>query len=186
MITTARLILRPFAEADREAFRALVTDPSVTGDDIPVIPREDCDALFDFYLACWREEDLAYGAIERRADGAFLGIAGLALFAAEPPTAPLCEIGWALRPRFQGQGYAFEAAEGWLGHAFDTLGFDRVVAITWEGNPRSIGLMDRLGFVPDPDFVHPDGTHPPGRLAFAITPALWRAHRVAQRGLTAP
>ena len=182
MIRTARLCLRPFVEADRADFRALVTDPAVTGDAAQVIPREDCDGLFDFYLACWREEGLAYGAIERRSDARFLGMAGLAQCPRPAPEPPLWEIGWALMPAFQGHGYATEAAAGWLDHAFGRLGLASVAALTSAGNPRSLRLMARLGFVADPGFVHPDGQRPETRRAFVITPALWRAHRAEVPG----
>lgn len=176
MIETDRLLLRPFVEEDRDDFRALVTDPVVTGEAAQVVPREDCDALFDFYLACWREEGLAYGAIERRADGRFLGMAGLARCPRDPAP-PVWEIGWALLPEFEGRGYAVEAAAGWLGYGFDHLGLDRITALTWTGNPRSRRLIDRLGFLADPNFEHPDGQRPADRLAFAITPARFRSHR---------
>ncbi|TPE47373.1 GNAT family N-acetyltransferase [Amaricoccus solimangrovi] len=174
-IETERLILRPFEERDRADFAALVTDPAVTGAPAPVIPREDCQALFDFYLACWREEDLAYGAIERRGDGTFLGMAGLALFDAGPAAPRLCEIGWALCPRHRGAGYAVEAARGWLDHGFRVLGLERIVALTWAGNPDSLRVIGRLGFAPDPGFVHPDGEAPADRLAFAMTAGRWTA-----------
>lgn len=170
-IETARLILRPFLARDEDHFMALFADPALAGDPLAALSREDCRALFEFYLACWQEEDLAYGAIERRGDGAFLGISGLAILR-EPP---LCEIGWALFPRYQRQGYAAEAARGWLDYGFGTLGLDRVVALTRKGNPRSVRVMERLAFEIDPAFVHPDGEVSADRLAFAMTAARWRA-----------
>lgn len=170
-IETERLILRPFLPGDQDHFLALFADPALAGDPGAALTREDCRALFEFYLACWQEEDLAYGAIERRSDGAFLGISGLAIL----PEPPLCEIGWALFPRYQGQGYAAEAARGWLDYGFGTLGLDRVVALTRSGNPRSLRVMERLAFEVDPAFVHPDGRASADRLAFEMTAARWRA-----------
>ena len=173
MIATARLILRPFVEEDRAAFRALVADPAVTGAEARVIPRDDADALFEFYQACWSEDGVAYAAVERREDGAFLGIAGLALGPADPPAPPLCEIGWAFFAAHWGRGYAAEAATAWLDHGFATLRLPRIHALTWSDNPRSLRLIETLGFLPEAPFVHPDGRSPADRRAFALTPALW-------------
>lgn len=180
MIETRRLTLRPFAEEDRAAFRALLADPRVTGDAARVVPREDADALFDFYRACWDEDGVAYAAVERRDDGAVIGMAGLALSAADPAAERLCEIGWALAPDHWGAGYAAEAATAWLTHGFDVLRLRRIHALIWSDNARSLRLMATLGFVPDLDFVHPDGAEA-DRRAFVLTPALWfgRAARIA-------
>ncbi|PZQ51378.1 MAG: GNAT family N-acetyltransferase [Rhodovulum sulfidophilum] len=173
MITTARLVLRAFAEADRDAFRALVADPLVAGDARRVIPREDADALFDFYRACWDEDGVAYAAIERRTDGAFLGMSGLALCRREPPEPPLCEIGWAIGPAHRGQGFATEAAAAWIDHGFEVLRLPRIHALTWADNVPSLRLIRTLGFLPDAGFAHPDGEARAERRAFALTPALW-------------
>lgn len=182
VIATARLILRPFVEEDRAAFRALVADPAVTGDEARVIPRDDADALFDFYRACWTEDGVAYAAVERRGDHAFIGIAGLALGPPDPPAPTLCEIGWAFFAPHWGQGYATEAATAWLDHGFAALGLSRIHALTWSDNPRSLRLIAALGFLPDPAFVHPDGRNPDDRRAFVLTPALWygRAREIAR------
>jgi RimJ/RimL family protein N-acetyltransferase len=182
VITTPRLTLRPFVEDDRAAFRALVSDPIVTGDPARIVPREDADALFDFYRACWTEDGVAYAAVERRSDGAFLGIAGLALSRAEPPDPPLCEMGWALFPAYWGQGFATEAAAAWISHGFAERRLPRIHALTWAGNARSLRLMAGLGFLPDAAFAHPDGDSPEDRRAFVLTPALWhgRADAIAR------
>lgn len=55
------------------------------------------------------------------------------------------EIGWAVRHRFQGQGYATEIGRAGLGFAFDVLGARAVVSCTLRHNVRSRAVMDRLG-----------------------------------------
>ncbi|MDP1616672.1 GNAT family N-acetyltransferase [Phenylobacterium sp.] len=57
------------------------------------------------------------------------------------------EVGlfWAVRPAFQGRGYATAAAglvSAWL---FDTMGLARILAGTEADNAASIGVMRRLG-----------------------------------------
>ena len=88
--------------------------------------------------------EFGYGkvAIERRSDGAFLGICGLSVENWYPDD---LEIGWRLLPRHWGQGYATEAAKAWMSHGFSTLGAKRLISITDLPNQRSIAVMQRLG-----------------------------------------
>jgi RimJ/RimL family protein N-acetyltransferase len=55
------------------------------------------------------------------------------------------EIGWALRPRFWGHGYASEIGRAGLAYAFDVLGVRAVVSCTVRHNERSRAVMERIG-----------------------------------------
>ena len=55
------------------------------------------------------------------------------------------EIGWALRHKFWGQGYASEIGLAGLGFAFERLGAQAVVSSTDARNARSRAVMDRIG-----------------------------------------
>ncbi len=57
------------------------------------------------------------------------------------------EIGlfWALFPKYQGLGYATEAAAAMVSYAFDMLRLRRIVATTEHDNKRSLDVMRRLG-----------------------------------------
>jgi RimJ/RimL family protein N-acetyltransferase len=54
-------------------------------------------------------------------------------------------IGWMLGSKFQGQGYASEAARALLTFGFDKLGLHRISARTSRDNIRSWLLMERIG-----------------------------------------
>ncbi|WP_017573707.1 GNAT family N-acetyltransferase [Nocardiopsis halotolerans] len=56
------------------------------------------------------------------------------------------EIGWAVRERFWGLGYASEIGRAGLTFAFDDLDADEVVSFTEVHNRRSRAVMERLGF----------------------------------------
>jgi RimJ/RimL family protein N-acetyltransferase len=73
------------------------------------------------------------------------------------------EIGWRLRSDAQGKGYAKEAANACLYHAFETLNSLRVVSRTVKGNAPSWGLMKKLGMRPDPrlDYLSKDDLDEP-------------------------
>jgi RimJ/RimL family protein N-acetyltransferase len=80
-----------------------------------------------------------------------------------PATWPEREIGWCVwDPAAEGKGYAFEAAQATVRHAFRDLGWDTAVSYIDPGNARSIALAERLGARPDP------GARPqePGHLVY--------------------
>lgn len=55
------------------------------------------------------------------------------------------ELGYVLNPRYQGNGFATEAARTMLGLAFGELGVHRVTAILDERNTASARLLERVG-----------------------------------------
>lgn len=55
------------------------------------------------------------------------------------------ELGWAVRRKFQGRGYASEIGRAGLAHAFDVLGAQAVVSCTARHNVRSRAVMERIG-----------------------------------------
>ncbi|HZU73136.1 MAG TPA: GNAT family N-acetyltransferase [Acidimicrobiales bacterium] len=55
------------------------------------------------------------------------------------------EIGWALRRRFWGRGYAAEIGRAGLAFAFEVLGAQAVVSCTVRHNHRSRAVMERIG-----------------------------------------
>jgi RimJ/RimL family protein N-acetyltransferase len=52
---------------------------------------------------------------------------------------------YAISPRYQGQGFATEAARALADYAFEQLHLKRVVATTDYDNLASIGVMKKLG-----------------------------------------
>ncbi|MBA3897306.1 MAG: GNAT family N-acetyltransferase [Sphingomonadaceae bacterium] len=157
MIETERLILRGWRDADRAPFHAMGNDPRVMAHIGPHQPRAETDAAIDRQNALLAGLGHCFWAIERRADGAFLGFCGIkpgpdgTRIAGEP------EIGWRLAREYWGQGYACEAARACLDWGAANLPSDTIWSITVPGNTRSWGLMERLGMTrrADLDFDHP-------------------------------
>jgi RimJ/RimL family protein N-acetyltransferase len=56
------------------------------------------------------------------------------------------DIGFAFLPSYVGKGYAFEIASATLAFAKDTLGIQKISAITVGSNSRSIRLLEKTGF----------------------------------------
>ena len=95
------------------------------------LQREENDAIADWAQQLYVSERIGLLAVERRADGAFLGMCGLHHQASYPDE---IEIGWRFAPRYWNQGYATEADAGWLDLGFGPLGFDRIISITEPDN----------------------------------------------------
>lgn len=183
-IETDRLVLRRWLPEDRAPFAALNADPAVMRFFPAPLTRPESDALIVRLEDRWRGDGIGFAAAERRADGAFVGMVGLSRvrFA---PTAPLdgaVEVGWRLARAHWGEGYATEAARGWLAHGFGAMGLDEIVAFSVPENRASQAVMRRLGMARDParDFDHP--ALPPGsRLRRHLVFALRRSGAVHNR-----
>ena len=157
MITTERLILRPWREEDREPYAAMMTDPRV-GDWLGGgFSRDDALAQVDRFSAQLETVGVSYLAMERRADGLFLGTAGVMPFRDDHPLTPGFEVGWRLAHAAWGAGYASEAAAAVLRDGFERLSLAEILACTAVSNTRSRAVMERLGLRRDAgrDFDHP-------------------------------
>ena len=73
------------------------------------------------------------------------------------PVGDEVELGYAFGQAYWGQGFAAEACRVVSAYAFGDLGLRRLVNSVDSRNPRSIRLMERLGFEVEPN-LHPDGT----------------------------
>jgi len=152
---TERLRLRQWRDGDLAPFAALNADPGVMEHFPAPLSREESDALAARLRDAMASRGWGLWAVERRADDAFLGFAGLTPVRREMPFAPAVEIGWRLARAAWGSGYATEAARAALRVAFGTLELPEVVSFTAATNERSVAVMRRLGMREDAPFEHP-------------------------------
>lgn len=152
-ILTDRLILRPWEDRDRDAAWAMALDEAVMRY-LPALDRAGSDAMVDRFMAMQAEHGHTFWVVERRADGAFLGMCGMA-----QPRDPLVEyeVGWRLARHAWGHGYAQEAARATLDWAWANRAMATIVAITVPDNRASWTLMERIGMTrrAEDDFEHP-------------------------------
>ncbi len=162
MLTTPRLTLRPWQESDLAPFAAQNADPHVMAYFERTLTRAETEAAIARYTTCLAQDGFGMLAIERRADQAFIGLAGIQRVLYEAPFTPAVEIGWRLTPSAWGQGYATEAARAALQHGFTQHDLPEIIAIAVPANTRSLAVMERIGMARDldADFVHPQ--MPPG------------------------
>jgi ribosomal-protein-alanine N-acetyltransferase len=157
-LTTARLRLRAWRDADLPAFAALSDDARVMEFMPKRLSLDESAAvavrLRDYHLA----PGYRHWVVEVPGVAAFIGLVSLKPPPFEAAFTPCVEIGWRLAAAWWGQGYATEAARRVLRHGFETCGLTEIVAFTTVANQRSRALMERLGMRRDPaqDFDHPD------------------------------
>ncbi len=91
--------------------------------------------------------------VRRRDDGQALGFVQAAISPDPPPPAPVTAVlAWVLGVRFQGQGYAREAA-GALVAWLQSVGVQRLVAYIDAEHAASMGVARALGLEPTTDRV---------------------------------
>jgi len=156
-LTTPRLVLREWLDADREPFAAMNADPAVMEHFPALMSRTDSDALVDRIEAHFDEHGYGLWAVEVGETGEFIGFTGLAIPRFEAHFTPAVEVGWRLRRPAWGRGLASEAARRVLAFWFQDLQRPEVVSFTALGNARSRAVMTRIGMTHDPadDFDHP-------------------------------
>lgn len=157
-LTTARLLLRPWKESDRQPFRSLNADPQVMAFMPALLTRESSDLLMDRIKKHFQEHNVGLFAAEIRQSQTFIGFIGLSTPSFTAPFMPAYEIGWRLDSRYWGQGLATEGAREVLRFGTEDLGLGSVASFTVPANMRSRRVMERLGMTHDPrdDFDHPN------------------------------
>lgn len=157
IIQTERLHLRTVSPDDAPFYLELVNDPSwirFIGDrGIRTVDAARA-AILDGPVAMYERLGYSLYLVQRRSDGAAMGMCGLIKRDVLPDT----DIGYAISPRYWGQGYAYEAAAAVVAHARGPLGLPRLMAITSPDNDASIQLLGKLGmrFV---ERIHLEGWH---------------------------
>jgi RimJ/RimL family protein N-acetyltransferase len=156
-LTTDRLLLRPWTDADREPFAAMNSDPAVMEHFPALMTREESDAFVDRIGAQLAEWGFGLWALEVRDTGRFIGFTGLSRPSFEAHFTPAVEIGWRLSKEAWGNGYATEAARAALAYGFGPAGLDEIVSFTATTNLPSQRVMQRIGMTHDEsdDFDHP-------------------------------
>ena len=173
-IVTERLIIRCWRDEDRAPFAAMCADPLVMKFLPRILNRAESDAKIDSHVADQQADGFCFWALENRANGEFVGYAGLRRINYHAHFTPAVEIGWRLPVPFWGKGLASEAAKACLTYGFETLNLPEIVAVTAPGNARSRAVMDRVGMTckSADDFIHPS-LPPDHRLQPCV---LYRSH----------
>jgi RimJ/RimL family protein N-acetyltransferase len=186
-LTTDRLLLRRWTDADLEPFAALNRDPRVMEHLSRQLSRQDSDAFVAMIEAEFEERGFGLWAVEVRAERRLVGFTGLHVADFEAHFTPAVEVGWRLAADAWGHGYASEAAMAALDFAFAGAGLAEVVSMTTPRNRRSQRVMERIGMHRDPadDFAHPRFA-PGHRLRQHLLYRITAAEHLARRSALSP
>jgi RimJ/RimL family protein N-acetyltransferase len=163
MLRTARLRLRRLDESDAGEYARLIGDPDVMrfiGAGRPV-SIDDAGTAIEQLNARYEVDGFGVVGVELADTGSFIGRVGLWVWnrddwsggwtMRELGSKAVVELGWALVRDAWGHGYATEAATAMRNHAFDEIGFRRLISLIHPRNERSLRVADRLGAVYDHD-----------------------------------
>ncbi|WP_025743319.1 GNAT family N-acetyltransferase [Aquimarina pacifica] len=147
LIETKRLVLREITFDDKEELFLLHSDPKVqkwTGE--PVIKSmKEVEQSIAIRLKDYREYGFGRLAVIQKETSKFIGWAGLTYL----PEFDKVDIGYRLKKKFWGMGYATEASKAIIDYGFKVLNLDLIIAIALPENKTSIRVMEKIGMVYD-------------------------------------
>src|ERR1700722_10334789 len=140
-----RLQLRHLVDTDAAFILKLLNDPDFIRN-IADRGVKTLEAAREYILpgptASYERFGFGLFLVQSRALAVPIGICGLLRRDSHPDV----EIGFAYLPAFRGKGYAFEAAAAVMKFAKQSLGLDRIVALTAPDNQGSMKVLEKLGF----------------------------------------
>jgi len=145
ILRTGRLVLRPFENDDAADLLRVFAEPDVvrywsSGAWTDIAQAE---AMIAEARQAYRDGGLARYAIALADTNRLIGICNLRGFFEQNRR---CELGYALGRAYWGQGFAAEALEALLDHAFHVLDINRIEADIDPRNEASARLLEKLGF----------------------------------------
>jgi len=147
ILTTERLVLRPFTQSDLAALAPLHAEESFWW--YPLrrgMTTDETAGFLERVIARYDEDGFGLEAVIERSTGDLIGWAGLAVPHFLPEVLPSVEVGWRLAPSARGRGLATEAGAAAVRYGFTDGGLSRIVSIYEPENVASGRVMERLGF----------------------------------------
>jgi [ribosomal protein S5]-alanine N-acetyltransferase len=143
-LTTARLVLRPFAMSDAPDVQRLCNVRDIALNTL-LIPHPYPNGLAESWISS-QPEGFANGevvtfAITLAGGGELLGATGMRIERASDRA----EMGYWLGVPYWGQGYATEAARAFVEYSFDKLGLNRISAEHFTRNIPSGRVLQKIG-----------------------------------------
>ena len=148
-LTTPRLILRPFTEADiPAAFRNWCSDPEVTRYlRWPAHPNEQVTRMvLTDWIASYAQPDFYQWAIQPKDGDEVVGT--ISVVEHDDRTHKM-HVGYCIGRPWQRKGYTTEALEAVVDFLFDQVGAGRIESLHDPNNPASGRVMVKCGLTPE-------------------------------------
>jgi len=142
-LTTRRLFLRPYTNADVEPLHRLLNE----GDVLRYFPnplppsQQQVERIVNHILAHWQEQGFGWWALDQQADPHLMGWCGLTFL----PETGETEVAYLLGRSYWGHGLATEAAMASLRFGFERLALPRIIGLVHPDNLGSQHVLEKLG-----------------------------------------
>ena len=150
-LETERLYLRKMTKDDYADVAEMLQDEKVMYAWEYTFEKKDIDEWINKNIQRYAQYNMGYFLLEDKSTGNIVGQAAIT-----PDTIngeSHLEIGYILKYKFQGMGYATEAAKGLVGYASKYLGVSHVIFEIRPENVASIKVAERLGAKQNGSFV---------------------------------
>jgi ribosomal-protein-alanine N-acetyltransferase len=158
-LETERLTLRPLTIDDLDDIARFVADPETmryigTGG---ARTRDQARNSLEWMIETFARQGFGHFAVERKDDGVLVGRSGLnvwdpsdwSITRLDDAEGPIeIEIAYLFGRDYWGHGYATEAATAVRDWALVELGYERLIALIYPDNARSIRVAEKLGMEP--------------------------------------
>lgn len=179
MITTPRLLLRPWQKSDLAAMAEINADDRVMEFFPSTQTEEQTKEFIGRQHLQQKERGHCYFAAELRTTGRLIGFIGISYQNYDAHFTPCVDIGWRLHPDVWGQGLATEGAQACLTFAFEDLNLTEIVAVAVQQNMPSTRVMEKIGMTYHSSFDHPALAHRPDLKTCVLFTIKQRAEAVA-------
>ncbi|GAA3621938.1 GNAT family N-acetyltransferase [Microlunatus ginsengisoli] len=142
-VSTERLDLIPVRPEHAEELVRIHGDPSVAYWFAGAWSADRARTWAADQAEAWREHGVGRWMAYRRTDGVLIGRGGLMRM--ELAGRPVLDLGWVVRDRYVGQGFATEIGRASAAFGFETLGAAEIHAYTEQDNLASRAVMVKLG-----------------------------------------
>lgn len=145
VLCTRRLVLRHAHPDDAPFVLELLNDPAFLAHigDRQVRTLEQAKLyIHQRILASYEQHGCGMWVLEEREEPSALGLCGIVRREGLDHE----DLGYALLPEARGRGLASEAARATLHYGFETLGYERLLAIVSPANTVSIRVLEKIGF----------------------------------------
>ncbi|MEK6751462.1 MAG: GNAT family N-acetyltransferase [Chloroflexota bacterium] len=143
MITTGRLVLRPFTMSDRNALLEIVQEPDIFRyfPSRDAWPMEKVERYIHYQIAHWQKFNYGHWAVVMRETGQIIGWNGLEFL----PDTNEVEVGYLLSRDFWGKGIATESANAAIEFGIKKMGLQEIIGLTHPENIASQRVLEKSG-----------------------------------------
>jgi RimJ/RimL family protein N-acetyltransferase len=141
MIETERLLLRPMQSNDIDAIFLMRSDADVMRFIREPQKRQESVNWIKLVSSKWKSHKIGFCSVIYKETNELIGWCGLWKLS---ETSEI-EVGYAIRKKFWGKGFASESAGAFLDYGFTKLNLTKIVAVAKPENKKSRRVMEKLG-----------------------------------------